>query len=201
MLMYPKKKYSKMQKTHAHTSVLQHDDVCCYVTGSTINLHKHHIYFGRGMRDISEKYGFYVYLTVDLHEGTNGVHGKNGHDLDMQLKIECQRAFEEQGHSRAEFMAIIGKNYIDDVTEPAEQEPAQQEPEEENNGFWLLENTTDESELMLEQMTLFDDVTEETQQEPEKQQCQTNESKMAVVSIAKWVNGCDYGGFVFVGGT
>lgn len=64
------------------------------------------------MRDISEAHGFYVYLTVEWHEGTEGVHGRDGHALDQRLKRECQAAF-ERTHSHAEFMEIIGRNYID----------------------------------------------------------------------------------------
>lgn len=83
----------------------------CYITGSIYNLHRHHIYAG-GRRKISEEHGFWVYLTGALHNQSNdGVHGKNGHALDMKLKQDCQRKFEET-HSREEFMAIIGKSYL-----------------------------------------------------------------------------------------
>ena len=74
-------------------------------------LHDHHIYFGKGKRSKSEKYGFKVWLCYQHHEGTFGVHGKNGHELDEYLKINCQKKYEER-HSREEFMNIFGKNYI-----------------------------------------------------------------------------------------
>jgi hypothetical protein len=84
----------------------------CFLTGRTDNLHKHHIYFGTGLRKISEKYGFWVYLTGAMHnQSDEGVHGKNGHSHDSYLKILCQLEFEKT-HSREEFMKIIGKNYI-----------------------------------------------------------------------------------------
>ena len=41
-----------------------------------------------------------------------GVHGKNGHDLDIQLKQDCQRAFERDGHTRNEFRQLVGKSYL-----------------------------------------------------------------------------------------
>lgn len=92
-------------------SILQ-DDKVCFITGTTENLHKHHIYFGNPNRKISEANGFWVYLTGRLHNLSNdGVHGKNGKELDLFLKKECQRKFEET-HTRAEFMALIGKNYL-----------------------------------------------------------------------------------------
>ena len=42
----------------------------------------------------------------------NGVHGKEGHELDIELKQACQRAFEADGHTREEFRALIGKSYL-----------------------------------------------------------------------------------------
>jgi hypothetical protein len=92
-------------------SILQTEKEC-YITKITTGLHKHHIYFGAGLRQISEKHGFWVYLIGALHnQSDNGVHGKNGHELDMKLKQDCQRKFEET-HSREEFMKIIGKSYL-----------------------------------------------------------------------------------------
>jgi hypothetical protein len=71
-----------------------------------------HIYAG-GRRKISEREGFWVYLIGRLHnQSDDGVHGKNGHALDMKLKQDCQRKYEEK-HSREEFMLLIGKNYLD----------------------------------------------------------------------------------------
>lgn len=84
----------------------------CYITGSTYNLHKHHVYFGNPLRKISEENGFWVYLTGALHNQSNqGVHGKCGHALDLKLKQDCQRKFEET-HSREAFMELIGRNYL-----------------------------------------------------------------------------------------
>ena len=92
-------------------SILQSEKVC-YLTGSTYNLHRHHIYAG-SRRQISEREGFWVWLTGYYHNQSNeGVHGKDGHALDLWLKQECQRKYEEN-HSREEFMRLIGKNYLD----------------------------------------------------------------------------------------
>ena len=92
-------------------SILQSEKVC-YLTGSTYNLHKHHIYAG-SRRKISEDNGFWVYLIGHYHNQSNdGVHGKNGQELDLKLKQDCQRKYEET-HSREEFMELIGKNYLD----------------------------------------------------------------------------------------
>lgn len=71
-----------------------------------------HIYFGNPLRRISEENGFWVYLAGWLHnQSADGVHGKNGHELDMMLKRHCQMKYEET-HSREEFMRLIGRNYL-----------------------------------------------------------------------------------------
>ena len=91
-------------------SILQGDKKECYITGRTDNLHLHHIYFGTGLRKISDIYGFTVWLTAEYHNMSNkGVHFNR--QLDLKLKRDCQRKFEET-HTRAEFMALIGKNYL-----------------------------------------------------------------------------------------
>lgn len=93
-------------------SILQGTEKQCNITGDTYNLHKHHIYYGTGLRAISDKHGFWVWLRGDLHnQSDEGVHGKNGHTLSLMLKQDCQRAFEKD-HTREEFRAIIGKSYL-----------------------------------------------------------------------------------------
>lgn len=92
-------------------SILQTEKVC-YITGSTYSLHKHHIFFGNPGRKISEENGFWVYLVGRLHnQSDEGVHGKNGRELDLLLKQHCQRKYEEL-HSREDFMKLIGRNYL-----------------------------------------------------------------------------------------
>lgn len=83
----------------SHTvSILQGKEKYCYITGN---------------RKISDKYGFWCYLIPELHNcSAQGVHGRDGAELDRRLKAECQRKFEEK-HSREEFMKIIGRNYLD----------------------------------------------------------------------------------------
>lgn len=82
----------------------------CYITHSTIGLHKHHI-FGGANRNISEENGFWVWLCGELHNLSNdGVH--SDYRLNLRLKQDCQREFEKT-HSREEFVRLIGKNYLD----------------------------------------------------------------------------------------
>lgn len=94
-------------------SVLQGKEKYCYITGAENRpLHRHHIYFGTGLRDISEENGFWCYLIPELHnQSEKGVHGRDGHNLDMLLKRECQKAYERE-HTREEFVRLIGRSYL-----------------------------------------------------------------------------------------
>ena len=82
-----------------------------YISGNTYNLEEHHIFFGTANRKISEKQGFKAWLTAEEHRGTYGVHGKFGRNLDLKLKQDAQRKYEET-HTREEFIKLIGKSYL-----------------------------------------------------------------------------------------
>lgn len=90
-------------------SILQ-DERRCFVTGDIENLHKHHIFRGIGRRKLSEKYGCWVWLRWDWHNGESyGVH--NDPLFDKTLKQACQEKFEET-HTREEFIRIFGRSYL-----------------------------------------------------------------------------------------
>lgn len=82
----------------------------CYITHSTLNLHKHHIFFGTANRKKSEKWGCWVWLRDDYHNMSDrGVHFDE--ELDKRLKKECQQRFEElYGHDM--FMMVFHRNYL-----------------------------------------------------------------------------------------
>lgn len=89
-------------------SILQNTKVC-YLCGRRTGLEEHHIFGGVANRKISEKYGLKVWLCHECHTGTDGAQYdplKN-----RRLKMDAQYAF-EMDHSRAEWMRIIGKNYL-----------------------------------------------------------------------------------------
>lgn len=94
-------------------SIMQNEKVC-YITGRTDQLHEHHIYGGANRR-VSEANGFKVWLTYDMHNGNNpdAVHKNPMQGWDLKLKQDCQREYEKT-HSRAEFMALMGRNYLED---------------------------------------------------------------------------------------
>lgn len=86
----------------------------CFVCGTQFNLHKHHIMKGIRNRKKAEEDGLWVYLCFLHHEGTNGVHGKNGHDLDLRLKRTGEKAWLEQNKkTKEEFIKRYRRNYLD----------------------------------------------------------------------------------------
>ena len=86
----------------------------CYICHCAFGLQKHHIYEG-SRRQISERNGFTVYLCPDHHTmSAFSAHRDPG--LNKWLKQQCQRMY-ERTHSRAEFIALIGKNYLGDEGE------------------------------------------------------------------------------------
>jgi hypothetical protein len=77
------------------------------------NLHKHHIFKGIRNRNKSEEDGLWVYLCFLHHEGTNGVHGKNGKELDERLKRTAEKIWLETNQKKEEdFIKRYGRNYL-----------------------------------------------------------------------------------------
>ncbi len=88
-------------------------DPCCYVCGTTYNLHVHHCFPGYGRRKVSDREGCWVYLCARHHNMSNdGVHFN--HDLDTRIKQECQRRWEEREgvEDHSAFIALMGRNYL-----------------------------------------------------------------------------------------
>lgn len=90
-------------------SILQ-DERKCIVTGAVDGLDLHHIYHGP-LRTISDRMGFTCYLNHRVHMALHS-HQHPFENLDYELKRACQEAFEGMGHTRREFMAIIGRSYL-----------------------------------------------------------------------------------------
>lgn len=90
-------------------SIIQDKKEC--IVCHNCNVEEHHVFFGTANRKLSEKYGLKVYLCVEHHRGTNGVHGRDGKRLDTYLKQLAQKRF-EQKECRNKFMQIFGQNYL-----------------------------------------------------------------------------------------
>ena len=78
----------------------------CYLCGTTINLHEHHVIHGTSNRKNSECTGLKVWLCFPHHEFVH----KN-RIADLQLKEFAQQEF-EKSHTREEFIQIFGKSYL-----------------------------------------------------------------------------------------
>lgn len=82
----------------------------CKVCKTTLNLHKHHIFYGTANRKKSEETGCWCYLCAKHHNMSDeGVHFNKS--LDNKLKIEAQKKFEEI-HGQEEFMKTFHKSYL-----------------------------------------------------------------------------------------
>lgn len=82
----------------------------CYICGSPVDLHKHHIYGGSGRRQVSEREGCWVYLCANHHNmSSEGVHFNK--ELDTSLKQDCQLRW-EQLHEHDLFTQTFGRNYL-----------------------------------------------------------------------------------------
>lgn len=74
-------------------------------------LHRHHVIFGKGYRKLSEKYGLWVYLCYEHHEGDTGVH-KNK-EINVELRQQAEREF-LKNHDIKEWMQLFTRNYLEE---------------------------------------------------------------------------------------
>ena len=94
-------------------SILQENKNHCFLcNGTSEPLDKHHI-FNASNRDLSEKYGLFVYLChYSCHIfGKNSVHKNNAVAYELKQKAE-KEAMQRYGWSVEEFIKIFGRNYI-----------------------------------------------------------------------------------------
>ena len=95
-------------------SILQSDKECylCrkrYNLRTTRGLEEHHILFGRGRRELSERYGLKVWLCHDHHnEPPLGVHFDPG--ARRELEQAAQFAFDNI-HGPGSFARCLGKKF------------------------------------------------------------------------------------------
>lgn len=116
MIKYPKPQSKKKRQHHA-ASIMQKKDGHCWLCmhghgDYTIHriIHRHHVYFGQGLRAISEANGFTVYLCPQHHtEGPEAVHRNQYTNRFVQAAVQHEY---EKTHTRKEFMELIGRNYI-----------------------------------------------------------------------------------------
>ncbi len=90
-------------------SILQ-DEKQCFVCGAVnVVLQRHHVLHGTAMRRIADKLGLTIWLCVEHHRGNYSPHHNT--ELDLRLKRFAQSCYEDK-HSRDEWMAKVGRNYL-----------------------------------------------------------------------------------------
>ena len=84
----------------------------CYISQSTTRLHKHHVYGGYGVRNLSEKYGLWIWLRADWHIQTPyAIH--NNKPLRERIQREVQEiAMKHYGWSVDDFRQIFGRSFL-----------------------------------------------------------------------------------------
>ena len=87
-------------------SIIQNHKAC-FKCGTTLNLHKHHIYFGAN-RKVSDKLGLWVWLCARHHNMSDeGVHFNR--EFDLELKRLGQDIYSK---NHDDFMEQIGRSYL-----------------------------------------------------------------------------------------
>ena len=90
-------------------SILQKEK-CCYMCGTERNLELHHVIFGRGRKDNSDRFGLTIWLCAKHHRGDYSPH-KN-RKFDLLLKELAQEKFEET-YTRENFIYRFGRSYLE----------------------------------------------------------------------------------------
>lgn len=105
-------------------SILDTTRGVCFVCGNIGHTDLHHCFFGNKHRKIADREGLTCYLCIECHKGTKGVHGKNGHPLDIMLKQIAQEEWElrykerypYKNHAdeaaREAWLQMMGRNYL-----------------------------------------------------------------------------------------
>ena len=83
-----------------------------YSTERKPGLERHECLFGKNRKKSIED-GLVVFITPYQHRGTQGVHGRDGHDFDLYLKKQAQISWcKYYNKTNDEFSGRYGKNYL-----------------------------------------------------------------------------------------
>lgn len=107
----------KLDKKESKNSQKDKEDFCImpkstlYSTKRTEKYcERHEVYFSKAYRQKSIEDGLIVFLTNEDHRGTNGVHGKNGDNLNRKLKRLALKAWTNYyNKTKEEFIQRYGK--------------------------------------------------------------------------------------------
>ena len=76
--------------------------------GSNFMVQMHHIVKGSGKRTQCQRIESVIFLCYEHHHARYGVHGMDGHTIDMELKIGLQRTYESMGMNEDEVRKLLG---------------------------------------------------------------------------------------------
>lgn len=103
-------------------SIIQHEKECYFCRAladhegyrgelAHMGLHRHHVMYGAGRRDLSEQFGLWIWLCPYHHTlGPEAVH-KNK-EIRRSTERIAQKAWETK-RTRGEWVRIFGRNYLD----------------------------------------------------------------------------------------
>ena len=89
-------------------AVLRRSKGLCEVCHSPKMVQLHHIVGGNGKRKQHENKYSVIALCYDCHHGTYGVHGREGKELDLKLKLELQKKYFSMGYTEEEVRKMMG---------------------------------------------------------------------------------------------
>ncbi len=108
----PMKKHKQTKKKKVPTPMPDAEYICVGC-GKKHNLSIHHVYYKRGLRDISSKYKCVCWLCWHCHQSSTGIHGTHSDDkLNAKLKREFQLKLMNQGMKLDEFIELFGCSYM-----------------------------------------------------------------------------------------
>ena len=96
----------KLDRNGYAPSIMQ-DEEECFFSGTTIDVTRHEVFFGNGKRQLSKKYGCWIWVCNHYHNQLHVVDSKLCEELKKKAQIEFESLY---GHDK--FMRIFGKNYL-----------------------------------------------------------------------------------------
>lgn len=92
-----------------YNAVSQRADGACEVCRRSGNLELHHILRRKVPATIDNS----IMLCPNCHRGRYGIHGMDGHKLDLKLKMQVQKIYLENGLAENEIRTLMGGRIYD----------------------------------------------------------------------------------------
>ena len=95
-----------------HSDSIISNEKVCFICGTTVNLHRHHVFHQRGNRDISEREGCWCYLCMKHHDDYSKDSVHNNPPFQIMLQKFTQKLWEDKNGSREKFIETFGRSYL-----------------------------------------------------------------------------------------